>query len=277
MLNHNNHFHVQGARPTAVFRIISSKGVASPSNISTMRCALSSVTADSIGLDPTMTIMPNRSMMPNGTANSAHTFVDGVGEPAAGFVEAAGVAVGRDRAGLGILVVCRLQGCLRGGIEDGGTDFDECKELLVAHAFGQCQALKLGVGGGRQGFEDVARLYLAMGGLIEQILRAHLMGGLNHGGGHHSSAIDNDDAPLLDIRLALHERYAQKAAAKQKRNHHQSDDERLGADGGQVVALGDQQNPMQLAPPLPPGRQCARRCRAAMVSLWRSWSPGCGR
>src|ERR1035438_9509788 len=37
MLNHNNHFHVQGARPTAVFRLSDSPGLAVPSNSNALR------------------------------------------------------------------------------------------------------------------------------------------------------------------------------------------------------------------------------------------------
>ena len=54
-----------------------------------------------------------------GQAHPPDAFIDGVGQPAAGFVEAAGVAVGRDRRGLGVLV-------LRwGGPQGIRADFDE--------------------------------------------------------------------------------------------------------------------------------------------------------
>ncbi len=71
-----------------------------------------------------------------GEAEASELLVDGIGEPAAGFIEGCPGGVVTHAGGLGVCA----------GVDDIGSDFDERVEIFRADAIREGEALELGVG-----------------------------------------------------------------------------------------------------------------------------------
>ena len=78
-----------------------------------------------------------------------------------------------------------------------------------------------------------------MGYFAEELAVVLLPRGAHQGTGHDASVVDDGNAAVLQIRLALEKRHGDGSAAKKHGGDHQAEEKRLGADGGYVVAFGD--------------------------------------
>jgi hypothetical protein len=142
-------------------------------------------------------------------------------------------------------------------MQRGGADFQESVELALADAVGEGEAL-VGVAAGLGGddLEDILRRRLRAGEFVEHVPAVLF---LSRGGdrlGGLAGAVDDGDLAVGSVRLLAHEADPDEAAAEHQWRHDQADQERLGADGREVIALGDEEDSMHGRPPRPPGRRC---------------------